>query len=69
MVETLLLERLKTLTVTNLKKELDKRGLEKSGLKADLLIRLERSIVEGGNLSSDGNRKMGNSKISCDEQT
>ena len=40
--EPLSIERLKNLTVVDLRQELDKRGLEKSGLKADLIKRLEK---------------------------
>ena len=37
----LTLKELQSLKVVELKQELDKRGLEKSGLKADLVKRLE----------------------------
>jgi len=40
--DSLTLEKLPTLKVVDLRQELDKRGLEKSGLKADLVKRLEK---------------------------
>jgi len=40
------IERIKTLTVVDLRQALNERGLEKSGLKADLVKRLEKSILE-----------------------
>lgn len=36
------LDRIKSLTVVELRQELNSRGLEKSGLKADLVKRLEK---------------------------
>ena len=40
--DSLTLEKLPTLKVVDLRQELEKRGLEKSGLKADLVKRLEK---------------------------
>lgn len=47
-----LLKKLPILKVVDLRQELEKRGLEKSGLKADLVKRLEKVLYYFGSFYS-----------------